>query len=128
MSLDDIEHGALRAEYRDPRIHYAVNCASVGCPNLLDRPWRASTLDADLDAAARAYVNHPRGVAVRPDGTLQVSSLYKWYDEDFGASDAGIIEHLRQNADEPLAAQLAGDVRITADAYDWALNDIRRPS
>lgn len=128
MSLDDIEHGRLRAEFRDPRIHYAVNCASIGCPNLLARPWRAATLEADLDAAARAYVNHPRGVSVVGEGRLRVSSLYKWYEEDFGGSDAGIVEHLRRHAEAPLAARLDGRVRIVDDGYDWSLNDVARPS
>jgi hypothetical protein len=128
MSLDDIEHDALRAEFRDPRVHYAVNCASLGCPNLFARPWQAATLDADLDAAARAYVNHPRGVSVVGAGQLKVSSLYKWYDEDFGSSDAGIVAHLRRYAAPPLADELDGPVRIVDDGYDWTLNDASRPS
>jgi len=128
MSLDDIEHGALRAEFGDPRVHYAVNCASLGCPNLLVRPWQAATLDADLEAAARAYVNHPRGVTVVGAGRLKVSSLYKWYDEDFGGSDAGIVTHFRRYAAPPLADELDGPVRIVDDGYDWSLNDASRPS
>lgn len=128
MSLDDIEHGQLRAEFRDPRIHYAVNCASIGCPNLLARPWRAATLEADFDTVARAYINHPRGVSVVGEGRLRVSSLYKWYEQDFGGSDAGIVEHLRRYASAPLAARLDGRVRIVDDGYDWSLNDFARPS
>lgn len=128
MSLDDIEHHALRAEFGDPRIHYAVNCASLGCPNLAARPWQATTLDADLDAAAHAYVNHPRGASVVGPGRLKVSSLYKWYDEDFGGSDAGIVAHLRRYAAPPLARELDGPVRIVDDGYDWSLNDAARSS
>jgi Protein of unknown function, DUF547 len=128
MSLDDIEHDALRAGFNDPRVHYAVNCASLGCPNLLSRPWQAETLEADLDKAARAYVNHPRGVTVLAPGKLKVSSLYKWYEGDFGGSEAGIVAHLRRHADPPLATALAGAVRIAADDYDWSLNDASRPS
>lgn len=128
MSLDDIEHATLRAEFQDPRIHYAVNCASVGCPNLLARPWQGATLEEDLEQAARAYVNHPRGVLVRRNGTLRISSLYKWYDEDFGGSNAGIVRHLRRYADPSLAEHLSRNPRIAADAYDWVLNDISRPS
>ena len=58
LSLDDIEHEILRPTMKDPRVHYAVNCASYGCPNLRPVAWRAETLDADLDAAARAFINH----------------------------------------------------------------------
>lgn len=65
LSLDDIEHDILRKVFKDPRVHYAVNCASIGCPNLQAEAFTAGRLDAQLDAAARAYVNHPRGVAVR---------------------------------------------------------------
>jgi len=123
MSLDDIEHDTMRPTFRDPRIHYAVNCASIGCPNLSARAWRASTLEADLDAAARAYVNHPRGASVDKRGSLRVSSLYKWYREDFGSSDLGVIEHLRRYAVEPLSGRLQGVSRIAGNSYDWSLND-----
>ncbi len=123
MSLDDIEHDTMRPTFRDPRIHYAVNCASIGCPNLSARAWRPSTLEADLDAAARAYVNHPRGASVDKKGSLRVSSLYKWYREDFGSNDAGVIEHLRRYADEPLRGELEGVSRIAGNGYDWSLND-----
>ena len=61
LSLNDVEHGILRPIYGDNRVHYAVNCASIGCPNLKATPWIGATLEADLDAAAREYVNHPRG-------------------------------------------------------------------
>jgi hypothetical protein len=123
MSLDDIEHETMRPTFRDPRIHYAVNCASIGCPNLMGRAWRASTLEVDLDAAARAYVNHPRGASLDKKGSLRVSSLYKWYREDFGSSDAGVIEHLRRYAVEPLSGRLQGVSRIVGNSYDWSLND-----
>jgi hypothetical protein len=126
MSLDDIEHGTMRPTFRDPRVHYAVNCASIGCPNLIGRAWRASTLDGDLDAAAAAYVNHPRGARIGKDGSLRVSSLYKWYREDFGGNDAGVIAHLRTYATGGLAEGLAGASRIAGTSYDWDLNDAGR--
>jgi Protein of unknown function, DUF547 len=122
VSLDDIEHGIMRPTFKDPRVHYAVNCASIGCPNLAPRTWKAETLDKDLDAAARAFVNHPRGAQVRADGTLQVSTIYKWYKEDFGGTDAGVIDHLRRYAKADLSAKLQAGIRGIDDAYDWALN------
>lgn len=123
MSLDDIEHGTMRPTFRDPRVHYAVNCASIGCPNIPARAWRAESLEPDLDAAARAFINHPRGAAVLPEGRLRVSSIYKWFREDFGGDDAGVIAHLRRYAAAPLAAGLQGATRVAEDAYDWGLND-----
>lgn len=122
LSLDDIEHAILRPTYNDPRVHYAVNCASIGCPNLMNRAWRAETLDADLDAAARAYVNHPRGVSVGANGEVRVSSIYRWFREDFGTTDANIIAHLRRYASPELAARLQSATRIAGHDYDWALN------
>jgi hypothetical protein len=123
LSLDDIEHETMRPTYRDPRVHYAVNCASIGCPNLWPRAWVAATLEADLDRAARAFVNHPRAVTVLPDGRLRVSSIYRWFREDFGDGDAGTVAHLRRYALPPLAGRLSDRSVIAEDAYDWSLND-----
>jgi hypothetical protein len=122
LSLDDIEHRILRPIWRDPRIHYAVNCASLSCPNLRNEPYLAANLDTQLTLAAREYVNHERGVSLR-EGRLVVSSVYKWYMEDFGGSEAGVIQHLRRYANPELAAALASVRRIADDWYDWALND-----
>ena len=122
LSLDDVEHRILRPQMRDARVHYAVNCASIGCPNLQPRAWDAATLDADLDAAARAFVNHPRAVAIRRDGSLQVSSIYVWFKEDFGGDDAGVIAHFRRYAAPALAAPLAAATRLGSNTYDWSLN------
>jgi hypothetical protein len=122
LSLDDIEHRILRPIWRDPRVHYAVNCASIGCPDLQDEPFRGDTIGAQLDAAARAFVNHPRGVQVEGD-ELVVSSLYDWFMEDFGATEAEVIAHLRSYADPGLAARLDRVTTIGDDRYDWALND-----
>jgi hypothetical protein len=121
LSLDDIEHNTLRKNWREPRVHYAVNCASIGCPNLGRRGWRAESLDGDLTAAARAFVNSPRGVVVARAGQIRVSSIYQWFKVDFGNNDAGVLAHLRQYAAAPLAAQLTG-ARIVGNDYDWSIN------
>jgi len=125
LSLDDIEHGILRPIFKDARVHYAVNCASVGCPNLGTEAFTGAKLDAQLDAAARAYVNSPRGADPRPDG-LVVSSIYKWYEPDFGGNEKGVIAHLKTYADPDLAQKLQGTTSIADYAYDWLLNDIKR--
>ncbi|MEC9368104.1 MAG: DUF547 domain-containing protein [Pseudomonadota bacterium] len=123
LSLDDIEHRILRPIWRDARIHYVVNCASVGCPNLQDTAWTGEGLDARLDAAARAYINSPRGVAAG-DGGIVVSTLYDWYADDFGRSDEAIVGHMSRHAGEALAATLRKKPRIVGHAYDWTLNDV----
>ncbi len=121
LSLNDIEHRILRPIWQDPRVHYGVNCASVGCPNLLTKAYTGAALDGMLDAAARAYVNSPRGVTIDDDG-LTVSSIYIWFREDFGNTDQGVIDHLKRYAEPDLRAALEGRTSIDAHAYDWALN------
>jgi hypothetical protein len=125
LSLDDIEHRILRPIWRDPRIHYMVNCAALGCPNLAPAPFTAGRTEAMLEDAARAFVNHPRGARVE-DGRLHVSSIYHWYREDFGDDDAGVIDHLRRYADDALRRALGSVGRIHRHDYDWALN-LARP-
>lgn len=121
LSLDDIEHRILRPIWRDPRVHYALNCAALGCPNLQARAYSAANSEALLDAGARAFVNHPRGARIER-GRLVVSSIYEWFNADFGGNDAGVIAHLRRYARPELEQQLAGVTRISDHAYDWALN------
>jgi len=120
LSLDEIENAVMRPTFRDPRVHYALNCASMGCPNLRRAAFHAATLDAELDAAARAYISHPRGVRVTPRG-LQLSSLSPWYKADFG-TPAQLRGHLERYAPPALAAQIRATPAIAGYGYDWKLN------
>lgn len=124
LSLDDIEHEMMRPVFKDPRVHYSVNCASFGCPNLPAKAWEAATLDADLDAAARDFINHPRGVQVVTGNTLRVSSIYKWFRDDFGPDDKAVIAHMKKYAKPELAARLDKVAGIGEDHYDWSLNGV----
>jgi hypothetical protein len=123
LSLDNMEHDILRALWRDPRIHYAVNCASLGCPNLAPQVFTAASLEEMMDAAARGYVNHPRGVELMDEMFGVVSSIYTWFQEDFGGSEAGVVEHLLRHAEPELAEQLKGFEGGFDYEYDWDLND-----
>ncbi|WP_419857280.1 DUF547 domain-containing protein [Candidatus Palauibacter irciniicola] len=122
LTLDNIEHDILRPIWRDARIHYGVNCASIGCPNLAPEPYTAENLERLLDQAARDYVNHPRGVTLRDETSGIVSSIYFWYQEDFGDSEAGVLEHLRKYAEGDLAEQLRDFDGSLDHDYDWSLN------
>jgi hypothetical protein len=122
ISLNDIEHRILRPIWRDNRIHYAVNCASLGCPNLAPEPFTAASTDRLLDEAARAYVNHPRGVAVEGK-RLTASSIYDWYRDDFARSESELLVHFGAYAAPPLAAALAGFDGSFRYHYDWSLNE-----
>jgi hypothetical protein len=121
VSLDDIEHRILRPIWKDNRIHYAVNCASLGCPNLQPDAYTRDNIESLLEQGARQFINHSRGVAVR-GGKLHVSSIYVWFQSDFGGGAEGLMEHWREYADEPLADQLSRYSGGLEHDYDWRLN------
>jgi len=122
LTLDNIEHDILRPIWQDNRIHYAVNCASMGCPNLAPEPYTAENLERLLEQGARDYVNHVRGAELLDEAFGVVSSIYYWYHEDFGNSEAGVLEHLRKYAEGDLAEQLRGFDGSLDHEYDWSLN------
>ena len=86
-SLDWIEHERLRKRYREPRIHYAVNCASVGCPMLREEAYAASRLEAQLEEQARRFLSDRSRNRLR-DGRLEVSRIFDWFKEDFEPREA----------------------------------------
>lgn len=138
VTLDHVEHGILRPTFKDARIHFAVNCASISCPPLAAEPYRPGTLDAQLDAAARVFLASPEGVRVDGD-TLRVSSIFKWYGDDFTDQYAPVVPGNRDARERgilgviarygpPDAAELArsGGPALGYLSYDWTLNDIKR--
>jgi hypothetical protein len=122
VSLSDIEHRILRPIWQDPRVHYALSCAALGCPGLQPEPFEGVRLHRQLDEAAMTYVNDPRCIQL-VDRTLEVSSLFRWYQEDFGGSERAVINHLMAYAEPELAMQLQKFDRLSADMFDWRLND-----
>ena len=127
LTLNDIEHRILRPIWGDPRIHYAVNCASIGCPNLSRMAFTGANTEALLEMAARDYVNSPRGARLE-NGRLIVSSIYVWFQEDFGGTDDGVIMHLARYAAPDLAARLKSVSALSDHDYDWSLNGAGRPA
>ena len=121
VSLDDIEHRILRPIWRDPLVHYALNCASIGCPELQPEPFTVDNSQELLEQASRKYVAHSRGVKLSSE-RLTVSSIYIWFKEDFGGTDKKIIEHLMQYAGQDLAKRLQQVGKISDHSYDWSLN------
>jgi Protein of unknown function, DUF547 len=124
LSLNDIEHRILRPIWNDPRLHYALNCASLGCPNLAPVAFTAENADQLLEQGARDFING-RAVTLT-GGRLIVSSIYDWFIEDFGGSETGVLDHLRKYAAPPLAAELAARRKIDGEVYDWRLNDLEQ--
>ena len=121
LSLDNIEHNILRPIFGDNRVHHAVNCASIGCPNLQSQAFTGDNLEALLERSTKEYINHPRGARFE-QGQLIVSSLYDWYAEDFGNNQREVIAYLAQYAHPALKQKLSQANEIDEFFYDWALN------
>ncbi len=121
LSLDDIEHRILRPIWRDPRVHYALNCASLGCPNLQPVSYTRDNSETLLEQGAREFINHPRGVAIQ-SGKLRVSSIYVWFQEDFGRSAEELMQHWLEYAEPALFGALQKYQGGLAHDYDWRLN------
>jgi hypothetical protein len=119
LSLNDIEHGILRPIWKDPRIHFAVNCASLGCPNLVDEAFTASNVDELMDEAASDFINHPRGAKIQGNKVV-LSSIFDWYGQDFGRNESEILSYLSSFFDKDVAS-LDG-LRDIEYQYDWDLN------
>jgi len=126
LSLNAIEHRILRPLFAEPRVHFALNCASLGCPNLLPEPFTGDVLEADLQGALEAHLAHPRGIAFE-DGQLTLSSLFDWYGEDFPQGREALLAYLASAAPETLGPSLRAYDGPIAFRYDWALNDAPGP-
>lgn len=137
LSLDAIEHGTLRSRGRfdDPRVHFAVNCASVGCPALREEAFVAERLDAQLEAQTRRFMSdRSRNRWSAQKQGLEISKIFDWYGEDFRLGHKGIAtlaEFCARYADQ-LADAVPERERIRSQAvdiaylpYDWKLNDVR---
>jgi hypothetical protein len=121
VSLDYIEHKILRPEFKDPRVHFAVNCASKGCPRLRDEPYEGDILDDQLDAQAREFINDERNTFIKAE-KLFISKIFKWFEDDFSGNPLAFI---RQYASKDLGETLnASGKKVTIHYldYDWSLN------
>jgi hypothetical protein len=124
LSLDDIEHGILRERFEEPRIHFAIVCASRSCPVLRDEAYRGSGLDAQLDEAARTFLRDPARNRYDPASrTLSLSRIFEWFRGDFEGAAGTLPAFVERYADERTAEALRrGGVQVEFLEYDWALN------
>lgn len=121
MSLDAIEHERIRMAYADPRIHFALVCASVGCPPLRADAFTGATLEAQLEDQARRFFAHPRNFKWE-DGTVYVSELLDWFRGDFGGAE--LLETIRPWV--PVGARdFPAGAPVKWMKYDWSLNQAR---
>lgn len=118
--LNNIEHGILRAKFDDPRIHFAVNCASVSCPRLHNRAYTAENLDEELDRAARAFLSDATRNIIQP-GKVQLSKIFSWYRMDFKRKGQGVIDYINQYT--PVEVDPGAEVKYLD--YNWTLNERR---
>lgn len=131
--LDWIEHEQLRPRYNDPRVHAAVNCASIGCPALRNEAFTANQLNAQLNDGMRRFVADPSRNRVK-NGELQISPIFKWFAEDFEKGHQGFKEvkdvfakWAKEMSDSPeIIDRIASkSLPIVYSDYDWSLNDIQ---
>src|SRR3989338_2129132 len=131
-SLNQIEHEILRKEFSEPRIHFALVCASLGCPTLRGEPYTANDLNSQLDSQVRDFLaDTDKARYDRNSDTLRLSPIFKWYREDFEKT-GGVIVFLQTKGKHYLPPDMEGKVnprtKISWLGYDWGLNDIRFPS
>jgi len=137
-TLERIEHDTLRVDFDAPRIHLALVCAAMGCPPLRNEPYAGDRLDSQLDDQADAFLSNPRKISIdRENGVVSLSSIFKWFGEDFIPSfgtDDRFTDHSRaeravlhyigiylNDADREYLE--SGDYRVEYLPYDWSLNE-----
>ncbi len=124
LSLNDIEHRILRSIWKDNRVHFALNCASKGCPNLSSSAYTSKNLEAQLERGARDFINSPRGAKLESD-TLFLSSIFDWYGADFGTGKQAILDFLIRYAEPTLKSGLKNFPPKIKYQYDWNLNEAK---
>lgn len=121
MSFNHLEKDIIRPKFGDPRVHFALNCASRSCPPLNPEPFRGDQLDPQLEKLATAFVNSPKGVEYQPaQKTAALSAIFDWYKDDFKAA-GGPLAFINKRRHEALP----NDTRITYQTYDWSLNEVK---
>ena len=119
-SFKALEDETIRARFGEPRIHFALNCASRSCPSLNSEPFTASKLDAQFEKLARNYVNADKGVRLSADGkTAELSQIFEWSKNDF--KNGGPLEFINKRRSKPIPK----DAKISYQKYDWSLNEVK---
>lgn len=121
ISLDQIEHGILRPRFKDPRVHFAINCAARSCPPLRSNPYQGAILDQQLDEMASAFIDNPSRNRLERT-ILYVSKIFDWFEEDFNEDVVGFILKYAKGGLKKGLESNKGDVVIKYLDYDWSLN------
>lgn len=121
-TLDNIEHDIIRPIFKDPRVHFAVNCASQSCPPLISEAYVGSRLDDQLQANTINFINNKE--FNRLDGsTLYVSKIFKWFSEDFNDDIVAFFRQYAQGDLQSRLLELGDDITVKYLDYDWSLNN-----
>lgn len=117
LSLNDIENNILRKDYSDPRIHFAINCASISCPKLLNKPYTESNLNALLDAQAKRYLMDPKQNSLSKE-KLEIAEIFNWFKEDFK-----VVGGVTAFIEKQTGMDISEKATITYKKYNWNLNE-----
>jgi len=132
LSLNDIENDKIRTGFKDPRIHFAINCAAKSCPPIRTEPYVGARINEQLDDQARRFLTGPHGVRLEKDGgelDVHVTKILDWFKDDFETWGGGRIAFVRKFLPADKQKQLdaaKGKTDLEFDDYDWALNDTSR--
>ena len=126
LSLNDIYHRILRPIWQDARVHYVLACAAKGCPDIVSYPYTGPAINRAIEMAAINFVNKGPAIIDTRQGGIRISSIYNWYEDDFGGSEEAVLSHLKEFAEDDLTAMLDGVSRVSGHGFDWSLNDARR--
>jgi len=121
LTLDDIEHNILRPRFKDPRVHFAIVCASKSCPPLLAEPYRGAVLDDQLNRSTRDFLNSPANYRLDRN-TFWVSSIFKWFAEDFNKDVVGFYLKFAQGGLKQELQTERDRIDVNYLDYDWSLN------
>ena len=123
LSQDDIEHEILRRQFKDPRIHFAIICASSSCPPLPRFAYTEENVQTKLEEETRKYINSERGTRIDfAENTLYLSKLFDWFSGDFESKSGSVLDFLKPYLDEKTLAFLEREPKIAYIHYDWSLN------
>jgi uncharacterized protein DUF547 len=131
MSLNDVENDKIRSGFKDPRIHFAINCAAESCPPIRPEPFVGARIDQQLDDQARKFLNGPHGVRLEQDGSelvLHVTKIMDWFKDDFEQWGGGSVPFLKKHLSPDKVKRIAAakKVELEFDDYSWKLNDTSR--
>jgi len=125
-TLDHVEHGIIRQQYDDPRVHFALVCAALGCPPLREEAYTAAKLDAQLEDQGRIFLNNSEKNRVDAEaGVLYLSPIFDWFVGDFTKGGKSVAEWVAPyfGSKSDSAAAAGGKVTVKYTDYDWSLND-----